>query len=65
MKILALLAMAILLSACGDADKKQADGKILCDNDEGKAYFVSHHIGNTSIIEPVPMADKNCDKGGL
>jgi len=39
----------------------EADGRILCDPETGKAYFIDPGAGDISFVTPTPSADGLCN----
>lgn len=64
MRKLLIVVAIFALSGCRSADYAEADGKILCSPDTGKAYFMaSNGFGNATFVTRVPSADAICAAG--
>ncbi len=60
MRIGAVALLALSLLGC-DAEYQEADGMVLCAMD-GRAFHVTKHFGNTSVVKAAPSADRLCAK---
>lgn len=62
---IALLALLVVLAGCDwrDPDVAQADYKILCEPETGKAFYVRPGVADVSFVLATPSADKLCTKG--
>lgn len=59
MKYCILMLSLVFLAGC-EPLYSEADGKILCDPEAGKAYHIEHRFGDVSFLEPLPVADELC-----
>jgi hypothetical protein len=65
MKVLPILTMFALLSACSsDADRyRAADYRVLCDL-SGRAFVSNPSVGDNSVVTRAPDADEACEIAG-
>ena len=59
---LLIMCLAIFLVGCRDSNYGEADDKFLCDPETGDAFYVTPHIGQTSVVKKIPQANPVCEK---
>lgn len=60
-KLILLSLSVFVLTGCTHSDHKEADGKVLCDPEDGSAYIVEHRLLAVSAVKPLPSGDKICE----
>jgi hypothetical protein len=57
-----VLLLAVLLAGCGGTAYREADDRVLCDPNTGKAYLVTPGAGDTSFVKPAPQLCALCKR---